>query len=158
MAVELTPSGKRGVGMPKLPRPLMKLFIGLNVAFFRLLGRRVRIKGAPLVLLTTVGAKTGQTRQTPLGGFPDANGAWLIVASAAGSAKHPAWYFNLAKNPDTVWLEVEGRKMKVRPEYLKGAEREAAWGRISAQASNYAGYQEKTDREIPIIRLSPEPA
>src|SRR6266540_778803 len=153
MAVDMTPSGERGAGLPKLPRPLMKLFIALNVAVFRLFGRRLRIKGAPLVLLTTVGAKTGQTRQTPLGGFPDANGAWLIVGSAAGAAKHPAWYFNLAKNPDKVWLEVEGRKMKVRPESLKGAERAAAWQRITTQASNYGSYQEKTDREIPIIRL-----
>jgi len=154
MAVDLTPNGSRGGGFPKLPRPLMKLVIGLNVAFFRLLGRRVRIAGAPLVLLTTVGAKSGQTRQTPLGGFADGDN-WLIVASFAGSATHPAWYFNLAKNPDQVWLEVGGRKMKVRAESLKGEERAQAWQRISTQAPQYAGYQEKTDREIPIVRLTP---
>jgi len=154
MAVELTPGGSRGRGFPKLPRPLTKLLVGLNLGFFRLFGRWVRISGVPLVLLTTVGAKSGQIRQTPLGGFADGD-AWLIVASYAGAATHPAWYFNLAKNPDRVWLEVHGHKIKVRPESLVGDERARAWQRVTTQASQYAGYQEQTDREIPIVRLTP---
>ncbi|MBI3971316.1 MAG: nitroreductase family deazaflavin-dependent oxidoreductase [Chloroflexi bacterium] len=67
--------------------------------------------GAPLLLLTTVGAKTGKTRRTVLGWFPDGDKSWLVVASYAGAARHPAWYFNLAKNPDKVWIEVGKREV-----------------------------------------------
>ncbi len=62
----------------------------------------------------------------------------------------------MAKNPNQVWAEVGKRKFKVRPQSLKGAEREAAWQRVIAASPSYAGYQQKTDREIPIVRLSPE--
>ena len=119
-----------------------------------LLGDRFRIGGQPLVLLTTVGAKTGKARRTLLGRFADGNN-WLIVASFAGSARHPAWYFNLARNPDKVWVEVDGRTQRVRPESLQGQEREDALLRIIALAPGYGAYQEKTDREIPVVRLTP---
>ena len=63
----------------------------------------------------------------------------------------------MAKNPDRVWAEVAGRRIKVRPETLKGEERNAAFQRIVAAAPGYGAYQAKTDREIPIVRLRPEP-
>ncbi len=100
-----------------------------NVAFFRLLGRRARVQGRPLLLLTTVGAKSGKRRQTTLGSFPDdppRDDAWLIVASKGGSATHPAWYVNLARRPDDVSIEIDGKKMAVTPESLHGEERERA--------------------------------
>jgi deazaflavin-dependent oxidoreductase (nitroreductase family) len=158
MAVELTPKGTRGAQIPRMPRPLMNAMMGLSVAFYRLLGGRVRVQGAKLLLLTTVGARSGKTRRTVLGWFPDGDDSRLVVASNTGAASHPAWYFNMARNPDKVWIEVGKRKLKVRPESLKGAEREAAWRRIAAQSPGYAAYQEKTDREIPVIRLRPAPA
>lgn len=154
MAVDLPPKGSYGATMPKPPRWATKGFTSLNVGFFRLFGRRMRIQGRPLLLLTTVGAKTGQVRQSVLGWFPGSDNSWLIVASAAGAATHPAWLYNLAKNPDKVWIETEGRKVKVRPESLRGAEREAAWQDIAALAPGYGSYRTKTDREIPIIRLT----
>src|SRR5436309_9872271 len=153
MAVELTPKGTRGAQIPRMPRPVMNAVLGLSVGFYRLLGGRVRIRGARLLLLTTVGARSGKTRRTVLGWFPDGDDAWLVVASNAGAARHPAWYLNMARNPDKVWIEVGKRKLEVRPESLKGAEREAAWRRIVAQSPGYAAYQEQTDREIPVIRL-----
>ncbi len=149
MAVELPPKGTRGQQPPKLPRPLMNAMTSLSVAFFRLLGNRVRVMGADLLLLTTVGAKTGKTRRTLLGWFPDGDKAWLVLASYAGAARHPAWYVNMARNPDKVWVEVGKRKRKVRPESLEGAERAEAWRRVAAQSPGYAAYQEKTDRRIP---------
>jgi deazaflavin-dependent oxidoreductase (nitroreductase family) len=154
MAVELTPNGTRGRERPALPRPLMKAAVGLNIVFFRLLGRRVRVMRAPLLLLTTVGARSGRERRVTLGWFPDGKNVRLVVASAGGSAKHPAWYINMAKNPDKVWIEVGRRRLRVRPESLKGAEREAAWRRILSQSPGYGAYQEKTDRAIPIVRLT----
>jgi deazaflavin-dependent oxidoreductase (nitroreductase family) len=141
--------------MFNLPRPVAQAAIRLNVAFFRRLGNRVRVQGLPLLLLTTLGARSGQRRHTVLGGFDQGNGAWLIVASAAGSARHPAWYYNLAKHPDDATIEIAGRTTRVRAASLHGAEREAAWRQVVARAPGYASYARKTDREIPIIRLAP---
>jgi len=115
-----------------------------------------RLSGRHLLSLITVGAKSGRMHTVPLGWFTDASGeadVWLVVASYGGSARHPAWYVNMAKNPDKVWVEVDHRKAKVTADSLKGAEREAAWQRIVAAAPNYRAYQSKTDREIPIVRL-----
>ena len=116
----------------------------------------VVMMGFPTVLLTTVGAKSGQERTHILGGFNDGEDAWLIVASKGGASTHPAWFINLAKNPDKVWLEVGNRKMKVKPEPLRGAAREAALAKVVAVAPRYGEYPKKTDREIPVIRLTPE--
>jgi len=153
--VELTPGGTRGAQIPSLPRPLMTAMLGLMVAAYRLFGSRIRVMGRPLLLLITVGAKSGKRRETLLGWFPDGDNGWLVVASYAGAAKHPAWYVNLARNPDQVWVEIGNRKLKVRPESLSGAEREEAWRRIVALSPGYGRYQDQTDREIPVVRLTP---
>ena len=154
MSVEITPSGKRGQQMPGIARILMRPMTALAGPLYGVLGRRIRMRGLPIVLLHTVGAKTDKPRQTLLIGFPDGDNAWLIVASAGGSARHPAWFYNLAKHPEQVWIEVGKRKLKVRPESLKGAEREQSWQSIVARSPQYAGYQENTDREIPVVRLT----
>jgi deazaflavin-dependent oxidoreductase (nitroreductase family) len=153
--VDLTPRGTRGRGFPKLARVLFRLFGGLQVPLFRRMGRRMRVQGRPLLLLTTIGAKTGLERTTTLGHFPDAKGGWLVVASNAGSASHPSWCVNLAKHPDRAWVELEGRRFPVRAKSLRGAEREAAWSLVTSLAPGYGAYQETTDREIPVVRLTP---
>lgn len=111
--------------------------------------------GFPVLLLTTVGAKTGAEHTHVLGGFPDGDGAWLVIASKGGSATHPHWFHNLAKNPEKVWAQVGNRKMRVHVESLQGSEREAAYARVVAVAKNYGDYLKKTDREIPVLRLTP---
>jgi len=153
VAVELTPNGTRGQSMPPFPGPLVALFARINVLIYKLFARR-RFMGFKLLLLTTVGARTGTVRHATLGCFPEDDNTWLIIASAGGTARHPGWFFNLARNPDKASIEFEGRKTRVRPESLTGAARDAAWQRIIAEAPQYASYLEKTDREIPIIRLS----
>jgi deazaflavin-dependent oxidoreductase (nitroreductase family) len=90
-----------------------------------------------------------------LGAFPDGDDAWLIVASKGGAPTHPAWFINLAKHPDKVWLQVGNRRFRAEVDSLQGAEREAAYDRVVAVAKQYDGYRTKTDREIPIIRLTP---
>jgi len=65
------------------------------------------------------------------------------------------WYYNIAAHPDQVQIEVAGRKVAVVAEQLHGTERAEAWQQISASAPRFAGYQQKTDRELPIIRLVP---
>jgi deazaflavin-dependent oxidoreductase (nitroreductase family) len=125
---------------------------------FRVTRGRMRVQGRPLLLLTTTGAKTGRRRSTTLGWFPDDDGpadARLVVASAGGAAAHPAWYVNLARRPEGAAIEVDGRRFAVTAESLNGAERERGWARIVALAPAYGKYEQETDREIPVVRLTP---
>jgi deazaflavin-dependent oxidoreductase (nitroreductase family) len=146
MAVELTPRGTRGSNLEKIPRPLKKIMFGL-LTFMMRLGR------ARLAYVITVGARSGRIYTVPLQWFPAGKDAWLVIASYGGSARHPDWYVNMAKNPDKVWIQIGNRKLKVHPESLRGDERLAAWQRIVSESPVYAGYQQKTDREIPVVRL-----
>ena len=118
---------------------------------------RAKFLGFNALVLTTVGRKTGAERATPVGWFPGPDGSWLIVASAAGAARNPAWYYNIAAHPDQVQIEVQGRKTAVVADQLHGPEREAAWQQIITAAPRFAQYQRKTDRELPIIHLAPRP-
>jgi deazaflavin-dependent oxidoreductase (nitroreductase family) len=111
--------------------------------------------GMNLLVLTTIGRKSGQTRLNPLAWFPGPDGSWLVVASAGGAPANPAWYLNLAAHPDQVSVEQGGRKVDVIAEELHGAEREQAWQQITAAADQFRRYEETTDREIPVIRLTP---
>jgi deazaflavin-dependent oxidoreductase (nitroreductase family) len=144
-----------------VPRPFLKLFklMGkLTVRRYRRSGGKAVSSrmGFPVVLLSTRGAKTGRTRTTPVGGFPDGENSWLVVASLAGAARHPGWFLNMAKHPDDIWLEVGKERFKVRGESLDGSERAEALTRIATIAPRYGKYQEQTDREIPIVRLTRE--
>jgi deazaflavin-dependent oxidoreductase (nitroreductase family) len=111
--------------------------------------------GFNALVLTTVGAKSGAERTNPVGWFSGRNDSWLIVASAAGAARNPAWYYNIAAHLDNVQIELEGRTIPVTAEQLHGAERDEAWQQITAAAPRFVQYQRKTDRELPIIRLVP---
>jgi deazaflavin-dependent oxidoreductase (nitroreductase family) len=113
-----------------------------------------KFQGMDLLYLTTVGAKSGQKRQSTVGRFEDGEDAWLVVASAGGAAQNPAWYHNIAAHPDQVWIEFGGRQLRVNPIQLSGDAREHAWQRITQRQPRYAGYQTKTDRAIPVIRLA----
>ncbi|MGH8928975.1 MAG: nitroreductase family deazaflavin-dependent oxidoreductase [Acidimicrobiia bacterium] len=157
MSVELPPSGTRGFTIPKLARPLAKLGMGVSHLMFRVFGDRMKVQGQPLLKLTTVGAKTGKRRHAVLARLPDPDhpDAWLIVGSGGGSARHPSWCYNLAKNPEQVWVTVQKNEFRVQPESLHGAEREAAWKRVVSGAPGYGRYEETTDRQIPIFRLTP---
>jgi deazaflavin-dependent oxidoreductase (nitroreductase family) len=159
VTIRVNPRGTRGA---RVPTPLVKLanLIGKRqMRTYRRSGeQRVSSKmGFPVVLLTSRGAKTGQPRTTPLGGFPDGENSWLVAASLGGAARHPAWFLNMAKHPDDIWLEVGTERFKVRGESLEGPERAEALARIATIAPRYGKYQEKTDREIPIVRLTREP-
>jgi deazaflavin-dependent oxidoreductase (nitroreductase family) len=158
MVVDLTPRGTRGWEAPRLLRPLMGAMTRMQVRLYHRFGDRMRVQGRPVLLLTTVGAKTGKVRQTVLIWFPDGDHSdgdhsWLVVAAGAGSAKHPAWFVNLARNPGRVSIEIGGRQVNVEPTSLRGAERAEAWQRIVELAPGLAAYERRTDREIPVIRL-----
>lgn len=107
------------------------------------------------LVLTTFGRKSGTERTTPVCWFPGNDGSWLIVASAGGTATNPSWYYNIASHPDSVQIEVDGRTVAVTAEQLHGPERAEAWRQITAAAPRFAGFQKKTDRELPVLRLKP---
>ena len=151
MTFEKTPSGTRGSKIPSFAVPVMKFMSGLMIKQSRRSGKAA---GMDALVLNTVGAKTGQSRQTLLGRFPDGEDAWLIVASAGGTVTNPAWYHNIAAHPDQVRAEINGRTFRVTPVQLTGPERAAAWQRIITAQPRYAGYEKKTDRELPVIRLT----
>jgi deazaflavin-dependent oxidoreductase (nitroreductase family) len=151
MTIEVPRRGTRGANMPG--GGLKGAFTGLARGLYRLgLGRRM--DDEKVVLLSTRGARSGKQRTTPVMAFPDGD-AWLVVASYGGAATHPDWFVNLARNPDDVWVEVDGRRGQVRPATLQGEEKAAAWKRIVERSPRFAGYQEHTDREIPVVRLTP---
>lgn len=153
MTFQKTPAGTRGKSMPGVSSPVSKWINGIMVKRAR--GKPDgRFMGMDTLVLTTTGAKTGQRRQTLLASFPDGGSAWLVCAAFAGSAKNPAWYHNIAAHPDQVEITVRGRTIKVTPVQLTGEERAAAWERITRDVPRFKGYATKTDRELPIIRLT----
>jgi deazaflavin-dependent oxidoreductase (nitroreductase family) len=153
MSFEKTPSGTRGTRSSPRSNAFTRLISRLMIKQHRRSGDR--FMGMDLLYLATIGAKTGQKRLTPVARFPDGDESWLIVASLAGSAHNPSWYHNIAAHPDQVWIEVSGQQLRVTVEQLDGQSREEAWQRIIASQPRYADYQRKTDRVLPIIRLSP---
>ena len=146
-----TPHGTRGARQPG--GKLMAWVNRWNMN--RIRGNAQKVMGMQALVLSTVGAKSGTPRHTPVAYFPDGANSWLIVASANGAAKNPAWYYNLAAHPDQVSIEVNGQTVPVTAQQLHGAEREQAWQQITTAAPRFTKYQVKTDRELPIIRLTP---
>jgi deazaflavin-dependent oxidoreductase (nitroreductase family) len=153
MTFEKTPRGSHGARVPSSSGPLSRWIGRQMIRQHRRKGGK--FMGMDVLFLTTTGARTGQLRETPVAWFPDGANAWLIVASRAGSASHPGWYHNIAAHPRRVEIEIGDRRLKVTPVQLSGAQRDNAWQRIIAAQPRYARYQAKTDRLLPVIRLTP---
>lgn len=151
----VSPRGTRGRRVTTFFFKLLSPLAGVQISRYRKNPEPQKMNGVPLVLLTTVGTKTGHERTSVLGGFEEANGDWLVVGSKGGSISHPAWFVNLANNPDKVWLEVGQRKFRVEPQLLKGDQYEEAYQRVVKDSPQYASYRKVTDREIPVVRLKP---
>ncbi|MGA7281433.1 MAG: nitroreductase/quinone reductase family protein [Acidimicrobiia bacterium] len=154
MKLVLPPVGTRGVEIPKAVRPLVRAMSWTGRLMFRV---GMKIQGRPLLRLITVGARSGKRRETVLGWFPDDHRpeSFLIVASNAGSARHPGWAYNLAANPGQAKADLGEGEVAVDAELLPGEERASAWDMVVDLAPGYGSYIEKTDREIPIFRLTP---
>lgn len=159
MPIQKSPEGTYGTEMPggKFLARLLEPMAKRSINSYRKTGGKNRMSTMmkfPIVLLTTKGARSGAERTVTLGGFADGDDAWLVVASKGGSATHPAWFNNMVKHPADIWLEVGTRKMQVRGDSLHGREREEGLARIASIAAQYGKYPTKTDREIPIVRLT----
>ncbi|WP_043722897.1 nitroreductase family deazaflavin-dependent oxidoreductase [Nocardia asiatica] len=111
------------------------------------------LKGKPIILLTTKGAKSGKLRKTPLMRV-EHNGEYAVVASLGGAPKHPVWYYNIKAEP-----HVELRDGTVNKDYTArevfGEEKAQWWERAVEVWPDYADYQTKTDRQIPVFVLTP---
>ena len=105
----------------------------------------------PIVLLTTIGAKSGQARTTPVMYVRDGE-RLLVIASNAGAPSHPHWYRNLAAHPD-VTVEIGMETFSARAQTLSGADRQAQWEKIVQQFPFFKDHQAKITREIPIVEL-----
>jgi proline iminopeptidase len=109
-------------------------------------------RGSKTLLLTTTGRKTGEPRTTPLIYEDAGDGSYVIVASKGGAPEHPGWYRNLTKEPK-VELQVKDEVFPARARTAHGEERERLWKLAAQQWPDYDAYQQRTDREIPVIVL-----
>jgi deazaflavin-dependent oxidoreductase (nitroreductase family) len=112
--------------------------------------------GAPVLLLHTIGARTGTERVNPVM-YLDDEGRLLVFASKAGADSNPDWYYNLIANPD-VQVEVGDRMLDVHATELSGAERDDRYAEQARRYPGFADYERKTSRIIPVIALTPKPA
>jgi deazaflavin-dependent oxidoreductase (nitroreductase family) len=123
------------------------------IAEFRAHGGRVGgpFEGAPLLLLTSTGAKSGEERTTPVMYLPDGE-RMVIFASKAGAPTNPAWYHNLVANP-TATVELGTESFQARARIASGGERAELYNRQAELRPQFADYAEKTTREIPVVVL-----
>jgi F420H(2)-dependent quinone reductase len=130
--------------------------VQVHVLAYRLTGGLIghHVPGAPpMLLLDHVGAKSGQSRTTPLAYLQDRKDM-VIVASKGGHPKHPAWFHNLKANPETQ-VQVGSRRVPVTAKVATPAQRKRLWPKVVDMYGSYAGYQRKTEREIPLVILKP---
>jgi deazaflavin-dependent oxidoreductase (nitroreductase family) len=130
-----------------------RLFVSLNrivnAVVVRLKPRRFR--GAPVLLLTTTGRKTGKQRTTPLMYLVDGD-RWVVVASNGGADWEPGWWLNL-RSGGTGTVELDGTTTTVTGTEVDGAERELLWKRLTAEVFDYDTYQRKVSRRIAVVAL-----
>lgn len=111
--------------------------------------------GMPVVIVTTRGTKSGKLRKVPLMRV-EHDGCYAAVASMGGAPKHPVWYFNVLADPH-VEVQDGTRRWDMIARQVTGDEKELWWDRAVAAFPNYAEYQKKTEREIPVFVLEPAP-
>ena len=138
-----------------IPRGVLKAFTRFNVWVYRLSSGRLmnKLGGDAICLITMTGAKSGKRRTIPLMYVPYKAGV-LLVASQGGAPKHPVWYYNLVAHPD-IEVEEGGRTLKLTARVLQGEERAAAWPVCVEHYADYADYENRTNREIPVFYCEP---
>lgn len=112
--------------------------------------------GAPVLVLTTTGRKTGKQRKFALI-YQKIGDAYVVVASKGGAETHPGWYFNLVEYPE-VGVQVGAERFTARARTAESGEKPELWSKMAAVWPAYDEYQANTDREIPVVVLEPQPA
>jgi deazaflavin-dependent oxidoreductase (nitroreductase family) len=135
--------------------PLLRLMQRANTWLYQRSAGRLggRLRGAPVCLLTTRGAKSGQPRTVPLLYLKDAERV-IVVASKGGNPTHPLWYRNLLADPQCQ-VQIGGQVRDLRARTASEEEHAVYWPRLVAMYSDYANYQSWTDRTIPVVILEP---
>ena len=138
----------------KVPKGLAKIFGALHARVYKLTRGRLGadMRGNQIVILETLGAKSGKVRSTPLMAVETAGG-WSVVASFSGHDAHPGWYHNLMANPEASLL-VGNRTHQVLARDTEGAERAELWDSLAESYPSFAKYQRATDRVSPVVSLS----
>lgn len=113
--------------------------------------------GMPVLELTTTGRRSGEPRSVMLTAPLREGEAYVVVASRGGDDTHPAWFLNLRDDPDVEVAVQGGARRPMRARIADPATRAELWPRIAGRYRNYAGYQRRTDREIPLVLLEPRP-
>ncbi len=135
---------------------VVKVMSALNTWVYRATGGRVGgrfLRGAPVLLLITTGRKTGKPRTAPLL-YLEQGDAYVIVASKGGMSHDPLWFKNLEANPD-VEVQLGNRRMPMKARRASDAEKAELWPKLVAMYRDYADYQARTDRNIPVVLLTP---
>ena len=158
MPVTVPPAGSHGSRFPKFPGPIARFMSRMQTSMFRRQHGGKTQGGVPALLLETIGARSGERRRAVVGYLEDGPGAWLITASLAGTARNPAWLYNLGRNPSATIEFGDGRRVRVEATTLDGPELAAAWRRLAVEAPEYAKYPNVTDRQIAVLRLEEVPA
>lgn len=135
---------------------ISKVVTRIHAAVYRATAGKAggRIGSMPVLLLTTTGRKSGKSRTKPLGYVTEGDD-YLLAASNAGNDFFPSWWLNLKANP-VAEIQVGGQRMKVNARKASPEERERMWPKFVAAYKGYAGYETKTDREIPVVILTPQ--
>ena len=134
----------------------LKTMNAVHRGLIKLTGGRVGWQVAmPVLELTTVGRKSGQPRSVLLTSPHQEGDTWVVVASRGGDDTHPAWFLNLRDKPEVEVSLKGGPKQPMRARIADAEERARLWPKITADFKNYAQYQTKTEREIPLVFLEP---
>lgn len=130
-------------------------FTRLHRATYRATGGRIggRLAGLPMLLLTSTGRKSGQPRTNPLPYF-ETGGTWIVVGSNNGGPRDPHWWLNLREQPRAE-VQVMRRQTAVLARLVTGDERARLWPQLVAFNPPFAKYQQRTEREIPVVALEP---
>ena len=133
----------------------LKLGTIVHSGVYRATGGKLlgRMGQSPILLLNTIGRKSGKKRATPLLYVVDGEDL-VIIASKGGTPSNPAWYLNLTADPDAT-VEIRDRKVRVRAEEVDGQEKERLWQQMAEMYPTYDDYQKKTKRGIPLLVLHP---
>ncbi len=134
----------------------IRILMTVNVFLYRLTDGALgsRMSGQSVLLLNTVGRKSGVPRTTPVNYYPDGE-RYVLVASNWGKGSHPAWYLNLMQQ-GAATIQVKNRKLRVRAMPAEGEEYQRLWRYVTGLNDFYVRYQKQTQRQIPLVILTPE--
>ena len=131
-----------------------RLFIRAHTKLLRMTNGQRFNMGGNVLILNTVGAKSGKPRANPLMYLPLARGRYAVFASAAGAESSPGWYHNVVAQPE-VEVEIDGHRMPMRARVAAEPERSELYGKVEQREPRFAQYKTKTTRSIPVVVLEP---